>query len=85
MVTKELTVLNEIEMTTLREIIPQDSPVYAIIAEKIGHQKSACKLFKKHRAEIEAGKQHDETANLAIEEIDNEDESDVDSLSELGF
>jgi len=52
---------------------------------KIGHQKSACKLFKKHRAEIEAGKQHDETANLGIEEIDDEDESDVDSLSELGF
>ena len=52
---------------------------------KIGHQKSACKLFKKHRAEIEAGKQHDETANLAIEEINDEDELDVDSLSELGF
>ena len=35
MVTKELTVMNEIEMTTLREIIPQDSPVHAIIAEKL--------------------------------------------------
>ena len=52
--------------------------------DKYGHKKAECRKRKKDLAE-KAESTNDEKAKVAIDEIDDEYESDIQSLSELGF